>query len=113
MQIITERDQIKSAIASFIKKWGNGTYPVDKRGIQVGYELSKLNINTCTSEEVDTLIGNNSWTSNICNECGNRVKDVVRVGEEPDYESKTSYLCKDCLTKAYNLFINRELLDKA
>ena len=103
MLIITERDSIKHAISSFIKRWGNGT-----RGIQVGYELSKLNPDTCTAEEVDTLIGNNTWTSKTCNECGNRAKDVIRLGEEPDYESQTAYLCKDCLTKAYNLFIKGE-----
>lgn len=105
MYIIAERDMIKSAIRGFIKMWGEDTYPADHRGIKVGYELSNLNQETCSVEEVNALIGNNSWTFRTCSECSNKVKEVICVGHEPDYESQTAYLCKQCLIKAHDLFI--------
>lgn len=39
-----------------------------------------------------------------CNGCGERVCAVVTVGEEPDYESSTTNLCKACLLAALALF---------
>lgn len=39
-----------------------------------------------------------------CNGCGERVRAVVTVGEEPDYESSTTTLCKACLLAALALF---------
>lgn len=103
MYVITERDSIKSAIKNFVKTHGEGTYRFDKRGIMVGQELLKLDPDTCTSDAVNTLIGSD-WTSRICNDCGEYVKEVICVGQEPDYESYTAYLCKDCLSKAYKMF---------
>ena len=103
MKIITERDMIKSAITNFTKAYGLGTYGGDKRGIQVGYELSKLDTQVCTSEEVNSLIGSD-WTSVICHECNKIVKEAISLCEELPYENLPVYICKDCLTKALSLF---------
>lgn len=53
-----------------------------------------------TEEVADRIIGNTSWTSLICDECGQEVSAVMVVGQEPDYESATASLCLDCLQKA-------------
>lgn len=98
----TERDSIKSAINSFINKYGKKSSSSDKRGINVGEELSKLNVETCTANEVNNLIGSD-WTTLTCDQCKEKVKSVVCVGEEPEYESKTAYICEDCLKKALAL----------
>lgn len=54
---------------------------------------------------VDDIIGNGSWTRCECNECGTEVEGTVRLGEEPDWESATANICKDCLVKALALFV--------
>lgn len=102
MQIITERDSIKDAITFFIAQYGKGSYGADTRGIRVGEELSKLNKETVSAEEVNTLIGSD-WTSKTCNECGVKVKTVMQMGEDLDYDSRTANICLDCLKKAVKL----------
>jgi len=53
--------------------------------------------------EVDSVIGNGSWTRLTCSECGQDVDEVVQVGDEPDYESSTAWLCRPCLKSAAEL----------
>lgn len=48
-------------------------------------------------------IVNTSWTNNKCNECGQDVNITIQLGEEPDYESSTAFICPDCLQKAIKL----------
>jgi hypothetical protein len=56
-------------------------------------------------QEVNEAIGNDSWTKPpSCNECGRASAATVQVGEEPDYESRTAWLCRDCVVKALELF---------
>lgn len=53
-------------------------------------------------DDVDRIIGNHSWTRRNCNECGSYERQpVVEVGQEPDYESSTAWLCFECLTRAF------------
>lgn len=55
-------------------------------------------------DEVDRVIGNDSWTSlENCDECGAESVETVEIGEEPDYESSTSCVCAGCLRKALAL----------
>jgi len=55
-------------------------------------------------DQVDAIIGNKSWTEvNRCSECGARVDVVVEIGEEPDYESLTAWVCLPCLRAAVAL----------
>lgn len=39
----------------------------------------------------------------FCSECNTSSDYTVRVGEEPDYESLTAYLCERCLHSAVKL----------
>lgn len=58
---------------------------------------------TPMAADVDSIVGNTSWTSYSCNERGcDRVADV-EVGQEADYESLTARLCGQCLQKAVRL----------
>lgn len=60
-------------------------------------ELLKLNSETATPEKIAEIIGNNSWTMLICNQCKRDVEAVVTVGAYPDYETSTACLCIDCI----------------
>ncbi len=56
-----------------------------------------------TSEQVNEIIGNTSWTAMTCDECGNDFPSLVRIGAEPDYDARWQDLCKSCLQKAVEL----------
>ena len=101
MHIITKRDAIKNAIKSFRESYGEGSWGADSRGRLIGSELAALDAETVTTEEVNQIIGNASWTHLCCDECGSTVEDVIiEVGQEPDYESATARLCTSCVIKA-------------
>lgn len=57
-----------------------------------------------TEEDVVAIIGNNSWIECKCNQCWRDVDAIVSVGEEPDYESRTADLCRDCVLLALMAF---------
>lgn len=79
----------------------NRTYPVGKPD-PIGAALTALGL-TPDPDEVDRVIGNKWWTQQRCDACDKYAGDVVVVGDEPDYESRTATLCRDCITEAYNL----------
>jgi hypothetical protein len=56
-----------------------------------------------TPDGVNSLIGNQAWTKCICTECGKSVDAVVQIGEEPDYESDTVWVCRECLAEAVRI----------
>lgn len=50
---------------------------------------------------VDQIIGSTSWTRCVCTECEDKnARAVVQLGQEPDYESCTAWVCLECLTLA-------------
>ena len=105
MELMTQRDRIRTVV----KRW-EAAY---SGGISVRYGQEKFNIldklkgldlETVRAAVVDDIIGNNTWTIADCSECGQTVPDVVMVGENPDYESNTAYLCRECAERAWLLF---------
>jgi len=38
-----------------------------------------------------------------CYECKNDDRFIIQIGEDPDWESATTYVCGDCLHKALEL----------
>lgn len=53
-----------------------------------------------TPELCEKIIGNNSWTSLNCDQCERSVDWAIQLGQEPDYESRTALICRDCLKEA-------------
>lgn len=57
--------------------------------------------NHLTADDVNRIIGNNSWTGESCDDCGKDGEEImIQVGQEPDYESSTASLCRECVAKA-------------
>ena len=52
-----------------------------------------------TAEEVEQIVGNESWTREWCAVCCRMVTTWARIGDEPDYESSTVYVCDECAPK--------------
>lgn len=42
----------------------------------------------------------NGWIENRCDHCDRDVDVTVRLGDEPDDESSTAYVCRECLVGA-------------
>ena len=57
-----------------------------------------------TIEAVNLIIGNTSWTSFACSECGNDFDYLVRIGDTPDYGNRWVDICKGCAAQALGLF---------
>jgi len=93
MKVITAETLAAEAYTRWMKQ-----YPSDKDGI--GEMLLGLGENP-NPEDVDNIIGNCSWTSvPRCNECESIVDKVIMLGEEPDYESYTIFVCDECIKNA-------------
>lgn len=56
-----------------------------------------------TAEQVNRIIGNDSWTENKCDECDADAPVLVRIGDDPDYDARWLDLCPDCIAHAASL----------
>lgn len=54
--------------------------------------------------DVNATIGNSSWTSCRCDECGGNFEEVLLIGDEPDYDSRTVTVCVNCVMHAETYF---------
>lgn len=102
----------ESCAAGATKRWkdqygperNNGRWYVafDKRDRSAVYERLLALGPAPKPDEVDAVVGNSSWTDTPrCSECDSTDNAPrVRVGEEPDYESNTAWLCLSCAENA-------------
>ena len=99
MKLTTERDLIHNVATRWYEQYKSMfvQYP-DKKEI---YEkLNALNTETAIPADVIAIIGNDSWTTQFCDECKEKSSILMEIGEEPDYESSTARICPACLEKA-------------
>jgi hypothetical protein len=103
VKLITIRSQIRDVAARFSAQYrGNSGNPAWRETIA---RLEHLDKETATPEDVAAIIGNKSWVAytHTCNDCGKESEIVVMVGDEPDYDSHTAWICPSCLQKALTL----------
>ena len=104
MELLNERNQVRTVARRWHVQYGAGTYGSDNRGRMVGNELAALDAETATAADVAEIVGHESWVGeNTCHECGAETWDAVQVGQQPDYESSTATICRDCLRAALRL----------
>jgi hypothetical protein len=101
--LVTQRDLIRD----IVKRWEEqyGKRPPEKDKADILERLKALDRKTCNAEDVARAIGNTSWTELRCDGCRKYVTEAVTVGEEPDYESSTADLCRDCVAEAAACFV--------
>ncbi len=100
LELITERHGIESVADRWKQQYcKSGVWQKTMSGAtEVVYDrLRSLRVAEATPADVAAIIGNDSWVGTPCTECDRR-GTVVRVGEEPDYESATVYLCHSCIS---------------
>jgi hypothetical protein len=96
MTVIRKSDLIRNVAAKWRLQYPSGGYKSDKDLIYCRLFTER----PTTEDEVEAIIGNSSWTSNVCDECGKECNVTVQIGEEPDYESATVVMCEPCLVLA-------------
>jgi hypothetical protein len=107
MKLITKRDIIKSIPGKWEEQYlyGLDFFDTDEdiENEELIYnEIMKLDIDTCSEKEINDIIGNDSWSSLECSECGKRVDTLVELVD--NYESEYN-ICLDCLEKIRSLFL--------
>lgn len=110
MHLLNERNQVRKIADIWLAQYGlYGSYSADNRKRNVGQELLALDKETATAEVVAEIIGNALCVcQQECGECGTKSWNIVEIGEPPDYESATAYLCVDCLRAAVKLVEDAE-----
>ncbi len=104
MKHLTSRDKIKDMVPEFLRNAERfDTFSgFDWKGN--AKKVKALDTDTCTIEEATAAFGNSSWTMLQCNECDREVEEAVQIGQEPDYDSATAVVCKECLVNALEMF---------
>ncbi len=90
----------KQIIENVPKKWERQYkgWPYDSSKFEIHKEL--LRNKPLTEEKIINIIGNKSWTNNICDECERDSNITILLGKGEDQEV---YICKECLDKAVKL----------
>ena len=79
------------------------SYPEQDWKSRVTRELAALCFDERTPARINAIIGNDSWTTNKCDECEKDYDVLVRIGDEPDYDARRLDICHDCLSKAADM----------
>jgi len=96
MKIITERDIIKNVKKEWRRQYPANSYTT-KQQKQVYEKLKRLDLNKATAKQIDKIIGNTSWTTITCDECGYNTKLAV----EFTFFESSCVLCLDCLSNVW------------
>lgn len=102
MNLITKKELLASLASRW--EWHYRAYLKDGDSNDKSLKYEKLlNEPNLTESRATEIIGNSSWTHNVCDECSNECDIVVQLGQESDYESSTAQICLICLQVAIQL----------
>lgn len=104
--VLVERDQIKEYADLFLKTWLK--YPdchklVFGPDISLGERrkaLASLDLETCTTTELNQALGTKGWGLLQCTGCGQEKNRLLRLGSEGTHDNEEVALCADCLKTA-------------
>ena len=100
MKLITTRTLIREIAHRWQKQHPNAS----RKDTVIGKTLNALDPDTATAEEVANIISNHTWTRvPACSECKQHACSMVELGESPDFQSDTAWVCRECLHKAVQL----------
>jgi hypothetical protein len=114
MSVIYRRDVIRDVLRRYTDQYANyaDDYMIgDSRTRQAVGDTKKalaaLNLDTCSVSDVDAAMnGTTGWADLNCDECGESVPILVRIGQEPDYEARWWDVCESCLRKSLALLVS-------
>lgn len=104
--ILTTKDKVLSIAERWLKQYRDVIFcrkkdwflVNGKRKAVIYDELKRLSLETASREDVDTIIGNSSWTVIICDVCS---KDVGLVVVFEDKDHCCVQVCEKCMKVAF------------
>jgi len=103
MKLITKQSKIDGIAAAWKHQYCRRGKWIPSR--PTGLQHSQIYTDLCalpkdaTEEDITGIIGNSTWTSLVCEECGQEVDTVIQLGEDCD----TLDICLTCLNKAVKI----------
>lgn len=101
MRIVKRDDCVMDVPKQYRKQYANYDrnyrFSNNKTGLTLGETVAALDAAT-TVAEIRAILPH--WCALECDECGEDVEQVIRFGEEPDYEARWQDLCAACVAKA-------------
>ena len=106
-RLLTRRNVILAVRDRFWEQYRNYTpkhlFRNELSVAQIDARLAELDLKTCTHIEVEAAMGGLRWVDHACDGCSKNFDILVRMGDEPDYETRWQDLCRDCLADALAL----------
>lgn len=96
------KEVIDSAVERYERQYGDGRYPVHSAKIA---PLKGLKRDEGYADEIDRIIGNDSWTKLTCGECDQRVDVIANIGTDHEWGGPAVGVCEECLSNALNMLI--------
>jgi len=90
MREITEQEKINDVLNSWLRIYKNDISHEKTTNL-----LKKIDWDIVTKKEIDTIIGNTSWTDNTCDYCNKHRKKLI-IFNHNSGETETA-LCERCL----------------
>lgn len=104
MELITERSRIKTVAEQWDAQYAPEFRPTASGSSKtISEKLHALNLSKVSAATVNKIIGNDSWTRIVCDECQKPVTKVV-VLYHPGDGSAAFEICESCATKVKTLF---------
>jgi len=98
MIVITIDEVIALVPSRWQKTYSQGRFAND-RSLQDKMQ-KLLELNHPTKDEIDRIIGNDSWTALKCTVCGEQKTKLVSVETKAHSEYGPDYICRECLSYA-------------
>ena len=106
MYIVSRSELIKSTPDRWFRQYKNYEYGSSSfRHREKCDELSALKW-PFSAEDVNKIIGNDSWTIMKCDECKMDAEELVHLGDEVDYDATYADVCFECLNKAAKMLVS-------
>ena len=104
MELITERSRIKGVADAWDAAYGpEFRSTAGGSSKEKSEKLHALNLSKVSANTVNKIIGNDSWTRLVCDECRKPVTKVA-VLYNPNDGSAIFNICEACATKVKTLF---------
>ena len=104
MELITERSRIKTVAERWDAQYGPEFRPTLSGSPKtISEKLHALNLSKVSAKTVNKIIGNDTWTRLVCDECLQPVPKVAALYSPAD-GSAVFQICEPCATKVKTLF---------
>jgi hypothetical protein len=102
MKLLTKRVLIREVAQRWADQYSEPYWLKDAEKQGIGRKLAALDGNTASAADVESIIGNDSWTRiDHCDDCG--AEDLQEAVEFGQYRESSQTVCMRCLRAAVRM----------